>query len=58
MTEAQKIEKLEAAIGMLLLAFPDETISDGKRLRLNEVRRLNAAVAAGKEYLALRNQPA
>ena len=56
MTEQQKIEKLEAVLGMLLLAFPNETVEAGHRVRSAEARRLNSAIVAGKEYVALRNK--
>lgn len=51
----QKIEKLEAVIGMMLLAFPDETIRDGQRFRKDQVRRLNRAIVDAKAYVEARN---
>jgi hypothetical protein len=53
---AQKIEELEAIVGLMLLAFPDETIQDGQRFKVDQVRRMNAAIIKGKEYIAARNQ--
>ena len=56
MEDAKKIEKLEAIVGLMLLAFPDETIKDGQRFKVDQIRRMNRAILDAKEYLDERNR--